>query len=353
MHKYRRRFVVLFQEKEDLEKRLRSLEELHTRGEIGEDQYSSLRVEYENKITDCKIRIEELKSEIEKDILKKRVDKNSIEKQIEYLTSKMNIGEITSEVHRRETERLRKQVKNVEKEILDLQILLSVESLDDLKKEEEKFETGTRGYFIGPATINLGDVISSPFHLLKENWQLLVPLGISVLVGIIMAIAGMGINVGGTGYSAIIGLGAATFIAIIVDLIISAWVCSMIREIDQTGGTSIETSFSAIGESIIDVILGAILVGVIVFVGTLCFVIPGIILGIALCAVTPAIVKYKLNPVEGLKVSWRFCWQGKNFWRLFVLLLIIGIVGSIPVIGNLLSAFIFPLWIPYAYVRYD
>jgi len=89
--------------------------------------------------------------------------------------------------------------------------------------------------------------------------------------------------------------------------------------------------------------LGAeILAGIIIFVGFLLFVIPGIIASLGLCFVPYVVIDRGAGPIDALKESWRITKGHK--WRLFLLglalvginllgllALVVGILVSIPV----------------------
>ena len=59
----RRDIVEALAEKEKYENSLSSLEGLKVKGEVSEEQYNSLKEEYEKRITENKIKIEQLKKD--------------------------------------------------------------------------------------------------------------------------------------------------------------------------------------------------------------------------------------------------------------------------------------------------
>lgn len=83
----------------------------------------------------------------------------------------------------------------------------------------------------------------------------------------------------------------------------------------------------------------SILLFIIVGIGFVLLIIPGIFLAIALGMSGFALVDRKLNPIEALKESWRLT-KG-NRWKLLLLslaLLVIAIIGIIPLMLGLLVA---------------
>lgn len=202
-----------------------------------------------------------------------------------------------------------------------------------------------------PSQIELGNVIVPSFRLLSAHYQLFIPLGISAGIAIILAVVGLSAAMT-MDPSALIGVFIGGLIASIVLLLMGGWVIAMMREIKESGKTTPGSSFSSLMGNIVSIIIGAVLAALIITAGTMCLVIPGIILSVALCCTVSAIVMHNFGAIEGLKASWKFCWQGKNFWRLFALFVIMGLISMIPIVGSVINAFITPLWIPYAYIEY-
>ena len=223
-----------------------------------------------------------------------------------------------------------------------------------------------------PSRIDIGDVIMSPFNLLSEHHRLYAPLVISVAFTIIMEI---GMHVGtramfaditsiyesgsivpGISSSTLVTYGIVILIVSIISLSVGAlmegWVTAMMMEIQADGVISSGQRFSIISANVVAIIVSSILMCAIVFAGVICLVIPGIVFAVALSCTIPAIVVHNVGAVEGLKASWKFCWQGHNFWRLFALLIILGVITLIPYIGSIMIAFISPLWFSYAYTEY-
>lgn len=223
-----------------------------------------------------------------------------------------------------------------------------------------------------PSRIDIGDVIMSPFNLLSEHHRLFVPLMIGVVFNIIMEIgmrasiltmftditstSGSDSIVPEISSSALVTYGIVILIVFIISLSVSAlmkgWVTAMMMEIKADGMILSGQRFSIISANVGAIIVGAILMCVIVFAGFICLVIPGIVFAVALSCTIPAIVVHNVGAVEGLKASWKFCWQEQNFWRLFALLTLMGVIALIPYIGSTMLAFISPLWFSYAYIEY-
>jgi len=180
-----------------------------------------------------------------------------------------------------------------------------------------------------PSRIDIVDVIMSPFNLLSEHHRLYAPLVISVAFTIIMEI---GMHVGtrvmfaditsiyesgsivpGISSSTLVTYGIVILIVSIISLSVGAlmkgWVTAMMMEIQADGVISSGQRFSIISANVVAIIVGSILMCAIVFAGVICLVIPGIVFAVALSCTIPAIVVHNVGAVEGLKASWKFCWQ--------------------------------------------
>lgn len=91
------------------------------------------------------------------------------------------------------------------------------------------------------------------------------------------------------------------------------------------------------GRNLLNYLLGSILVGVIIVIGFILLIVPGIIFALKLQYVTYLIVDKKLGPIEAIKKSWSMT-KG-HVWHLFVLLLaIIGvnILGTLALVVGLI-----------------
>ena len=358
MPKSRKELVEALSEKEKYENCLSSLGELKAKGEVSEERYNSLKNEYESRIAENKINVEQFKKDLELELSSKKIEKNTLEKQCENLETRVKVSEIRYDAYQKEKRKLDRQIERLNREVSNLQMLISAERASDIRGEVGVVAKSVED--LKPSQIRLGDVIISPFRLLSENYSLLIPLGgnacIVALLGVALEVAGLSADTTMDSYvdtSTSIVLIIGSLIALIITYFMSGWVLAMMKEIKESGGTTPESSFSILMENMVPMILGSVLVVLIIGVGLIVLIIPGLILAAALSCTVPAIVMHNFGAVDGLKASWKFCWEGKNFWRLLALFVIIGVVSNIPY-GYIehIGTFIAPLWIPYAYMEY-
>jgi len=89
---------------------------------------------------------------------------------------------------------------------------------------------------------------------------------------------------------------------------------------------------------IVRYILASLINGIIVFVGLLLLIIPGIILAVRLQYATYLIIDKNLGPIEAIKTSWRIT-RG-NTWNLFFFGIILGLINILGILCLLVGLFI-------------
>jgi len=107
------------------------------------------------------------------------------------------------------------------------------------------------------------------------------------------------------------------------------------------------------GRYFLNVLVATLVVGILVFTGILCLIVPGVIIALGLIFVVPVIVDKELGPIEALKESWRIT-QGKkgDIFLLvlgFILVTIAGLCACC--VGALLAAPVCLIAQTYAYLR--
>jgi len=198
--------------------------------------------------------------------------------------------------------------------------------------------------------IDLGDVLVTPFKILSEKWTILVPIFIALAIQLILDVSMRltGRRLWGVGF------GTATFfVSIILEIItyfLLAWQTTLFKEY---GEEDLSESFSKVSEKFMDVAIVAIVVGFLVGLGTLAYIIPGLILAIMLVYSPSAVVVKNMGASEAIKESFDFVFKRGNLVQTIVLLIFVYVVAFIPVVGPYISTFLMMLWIPYAYAKFS
>jgi len=391
-----REFKECLLEKINIDNSLNRLETLKAEDKITEEQYTPLKNEYTEKIATLEEKLRELRGQLDQERTRVEVEKRELEEQLERLETRLTVGEISSDAYSKEKRKIQRAIEGKNKNISLLQRFASAESAEDLEIEEQRVTSADE--LPEPEKMSLKEVITSP-RLFGAYPKLLIPLGTSVGFGLLMGIWNPLASVIGA-FATLIGptmlfmrgellpiiLGAMGLMAIPLilafvvwagEIFLASWVSAMLREVHAEGMTDIKSSLSIVWRNFGSVIIAAILLAIIFSVlilinlsllAVLIFiahstpiaitasVILGVLIGIfatGLIYTQVAIVKYDFGAGSGMAASWRFVWRGKNFWRTVVLGLIMGLLQFIPGVGIILAAFIFPLWMPYAYVEYS
>jgi hypothetical protein len=192
--------------------------------------------------------------------------------------------------------------------------------------------------------IKLGDVFTEPFKIVGKNPIILIPF----FIGIILTLL----------FDAIRFIGPiANFLSSIVigisTMFLIAWIAILFDQYKKGEKIDLKNSFSQVNQLLLDIIVLSIVVGFLISLGTLAYVIPGLILALFLIFSPSALVVDKLSVTDSLKRSFSFVFNGENFLQIFLLLLVIFLLGMIPVVGLYLSIILEFILLPYIYVEYS
>jgi hypothetical protein len=391
-----REFKECLLEKINIENSLKRLEPLKAEDKITEEQYTPLKKEYTEKIATLEEKLRKLREQLNQERTRVEVEKRGLEEQLERLETRLTVGELSSDAYSKEKRRIQREIEGKDKNISLLQRVASAESAEDLEIEEQRVASVDE--LPQPEKMSLKEVITSP-RLFGPHPKLLIPLAISVGLGLLMGIwnplaaviSVFATLVGPTMLFmreeflpiilGVIGLMTipliVAFVVWVGETFLASWVSAMLREVHAEGMTDIKSSLSIVWRNFGSVIIAAIILAIIFSVlilidlsllsglivishSTRIAISASAVLGvliiifaISLIYTQIAIVKHDFGAGSGMSASWRFVWRGKNFWRTVALGLIMGILQFIPGVGIILAAFIFPLWMPYAYVEYS
>jgi len=215
-----------------------------------------------------------------------------------------------------------------------------------------------------PAVESLGDLFNKAVEFVKANPVVLVP---PILGGIIGAVI-----MGAIGFSALgmFGLGGirpgappppgpgyppevprtyfgalglfmiGMILVLVIELIFNGWLIAMVKQGLTGEVVDLGSSFSMALSKAVPIIVASLLVGIIVGIGFLLCVIPGIIAWILLALTLQAIVVDDYGPVDAIKASYEIA--KKNFFDVLIIVIgqaiLSGIVSIIPYLGFILSA---------------
>jgi len=192
--------------------------------------------------------------------------------------------------------------------------------------------------------INLGNVFTEPFIIVGKNPIILIPVFIGIILSLLFGALGFMGPIANFLSSIIIGIIAFFFMA---------WTTVLFDQYKKGEEIDLRKSYSYINELLLEIIVLSIVVGFLISLGTLAYVIPGLILALFLIFSPCAMVVEKLSVVDSMKRSFSFVFKGENFLQIFLILIVIFLLGIIPVVGVYLSVILEFILLPYIYVEYS
>lgn len=199
------------------------------------------------------------------------------------------------------------------------------------------------------AKVNVVDTLKAPFELLKKYPIIGIPPLLSALVSLVVVLI--------TFNSSIFLFGLKFFILSLLEwivvLLMQGWLVAILDGILTQGTVDLRSSWFRVVEQVGNLLITSFIISILTLIGLLLFIIPGIIIMISLSVSVPAIVKKKLRAIDSIKESINFTYSQKNFWIIFLIVVIGTLISFIPFIGSVLGSFLVSLWIPYAYLKYS
>ncbi len=206
------------------------------------------------------------------------------------------------------------------------------------------------------ARIDLSDTLQTPFSMVSKKVDLLIPPSVAFILNLLLEIAMRRVIIRpyyfGMGGSKI-GWFTFELLNFIISFLILAWISAMFDDLLNGRETSLKDSWNRISTNFGNILIVSLLISVIVALGFILYVIPGVIIGVILTPVIPIMVKKNLNIQDSMKEATNFVFQDGNFWFLLVIYVITLLIGLIPYIGTAVSGFLFTLWASYACVKFS
>jgi uncharacterized membrane protein len=209
-------------------------------------------------------------------------------------------------------------------------------------------------------------ILKESVEVSKKNYVIFAPplaaMVIMFLLRLLLIGAGMGIAVGRGGgshamapaHGAMMGAGLLIgIVGMVLSLFAHGATVAMAREAIDTGTTSLDKGTNVATARFVPLLVGAIVVAVVVIIGTMFLVIPGLIVALLLMFTFVLIVVENLDAVEAMKRS--FAIVKANLGDsivFFVALIVLGVVfgiartilSVIPFLGQLAGMVLFGLY---------
>ena len=201
----------------------------------------------------------------------------------------------------------------------------------------------------------LGEIFSRAFEIYRDNPIMIVPslipiaaliVGLLIFAGYIGLIAVFG-EEGFIAFSAVAGLFLFIILIIVLFFLAEGMTIEMIREASSGNKADLSDAWQATMAKMEQLVLTSLLAGIIVALGYVFFLIPGVILSFAFYFVAQTVMIDGQSGTQALKASYRFVEVNLSDALIIVLasLAISAILPSIPIIGTLISL----LSLPYIY----
>jgi hypothetical protein len=207
------------------------------------------------------------------------------------------------------------------------------------------------------------ELFSEGLEIFKKNWIIAVPLVVVEIIVGILALAVMGSMVASSGMMGVSGfepnlaafgalMGAAFLFGIISGILkLIAYGMTYVMADDATSGTAnLNSGLQKTLGSVVNLLITSILLGVIVFIGMIFLVLPGMIAAFLLMFSIILVMLENKGPVEALQGSFELVKANLSDTIVFavialVILIIAGIIGGIlgplsPIISGAATAYI-------------
>lgn len=172
------------------------------------------------------------------------------------------------------------------------------------------------------------DVLNRSFALYQEHWKHLIGIGLTIWVGVAIVAAILSLL-------GIVGALLAIIVIFIGGFLMQGAIVTAVDDLqDGRADLSIGETLRAAQPHLLALILAGFIVGILVAIGLVFLIIPGLILLTFWFVTAPSIVIERLNAIDGMQRSWNLV-KG-NFWTTlglvvitFLLLFVVGFVVAL------------------------
>ncbi len=255
-------------------------------------------------------------------------------------------------------EEIREKLRKLEESFIEGRI--SEETYKELKAKYEA-ELASAGIEPTKPSISaegLGDLFSKAADFCSNNPVVFVPPVlsgiISAIIYVILGVSAFGMfrgfkpaQVGPIGpgvptpslYGFLAITALASIIVMVISLVFNGWTIAMVKHGVEENFIDLNSSFSYTLSKLAPLLVASILVGLIIGIGLVLCVIPGIIAAILLALTLQAVVVDDYGAVEALSISYNVV--KKNFFEVLIVIIVqfvvAAILGMIPYVGAILA----------------
>lgn len=200
-------------------------------------------------------------------------------------------------------------------------------------------------------------ILKESFEVSKKNLVIFMPtVAVAIITFVLLiiflggSIATVAIKGGDPSAAAVSGMMGGAFIVAVIALLLGflayAMTVAMADEALSKGSTTFDTGMEKAKASLVNVLIASVLVGIVVGIGFVLLVIPGLVAIFFLIFTLPAIVLDDLGAVDGMKRSYEIVKSNIGdviilivaiFGLGVVMAIISGIINLVPMLGQLVS----------------
>lgn len=199
------------------------------------------------------------------------------------------------------------------------------------------------------AKINIGEAFQTPLTLMGKTSIILVPALIASIIGLLLSL--------GLGRAMLQVMSWQIFLVSVISSVITllsmAWV-TLILEKELSGGkTNFSESWIDLSKKSGNLIIAAIVVSVIISLGTFLYLIPGIILATIFLPAIPYTAIKNATLDKALGFSFSFVFSQTNFLAILLIVIVEFLLSLLPpLVGLFLANLFISIWLPYVYLKY-
>ena len=198
------------------------------------------------------------------------------------------------------------------------------------------------------AKINIGEAFQTPLTLMGKTPIILVPALIASIIGLLLSL--------GLGRTMLQVMSWQIFLVSVISSVITllsmAWV-TLILEKELSGGkTNLSESWIDLSKKSGNLIIAAIVLSVIISLGTFLYLIPGITLATIFLPAIPYTAIKNATLDKALGFSFSFVFSQTNFLAILLIVIVEFLLSLLPLAGLFLANLFISIWLPYVYLKY-
>lgn len=349
-----------FSKKERAVSLLVKLQKMKSEGSLTEEQFQSMKAEYDQMIDSSTKEIDRLKGEINSDLQSVEKEVESYKQELSNLSLRQKVGEISANEFQKSEKKLKGKIEKAEGEITALKALASAQLASDIAGTLPTTANLPSTSMGSKGSMTIGNLFSRAFELYKENPIIVIPSILPLvwlaLFGVFIYIASMSFegafqnlqqNFSGyrpssdiemmyeiikalMGWIVTIAVGSGIFLIglIAIQIVAQGMTIEMVRDASGGSRADLSSAWTSTKGKLMTLVVAAIVVSELLFVQYMLLIIPGLILSLLLYFVVQTIMIDDKGALESLGASYNFV--KANFADSVIIVLISLVIWLLP-----------------------